>query len=425
MGLNDFRIVFDNPWSTYYPGQTVTGRVIVVLDAVKKVRGITVKVKGEANVCWATDRQELNNEGKYDNETQTVTGHEEYFNMEYYLLGSPSGSEIELPIGEHSYPFQCPLPPNLPSSFEHDHGYVRYTVKASIDRPWKFDHQVKIAFTVVSNFDLNKEARALEPVNLEMSKTFCCLCCGSPPLKVNIMMPVKGYVPGQAMMIRVNVENHSGIVVDTIKLILRKIVTFKANNPRFETKTEKIMIAEVSKGPVEGNATSDYQQKLDIPPLPPSNLTNCGIIDLEYNLKIEACVAGWYHRNLKQNMLVFIGTIPLASYQNSVMPPTSPSKVPMPGNPGADPTYGGYPSGYPEFSPDNGNPAPPSAPPDYNSDSPAQLQTNHNTYPNLPPPAYEEYGWSIRSIRDAGESDQVMGLRGHYAPRYPVYKFTS
>lgn len=126
-----------------------------------------------------------------------------------------------------------------------------------------------------------------------MSKTFCCLCCGSPPLKVSIMMPVKGYVPGQAMMIRVNVENQSGIVVDTVKLILRKIVTFKANNPRFETKTEKIVIAEVSKGPVEGNATSDYQQKLDIPPLPPSNLTNCGIIDLEYNLKIEACVAGW------------------------------------------------------------------------------------------------------------------------------------
>jgi len=39
MGLKDFRIVFDNQWSTYYSGQTVTGNIIVVLDSTKKIRG--------------------------------------------------------------------------------------------------------------------------------------------------------------------------------------------------------------------------------------------------------------------------------------------------------------------------------------------------------------------------------------------------
>ncbi|XP_034943031.1 arrestin domain-containing protein 17 isoform X2 [Chelonus insularis] len=381
MGLKDFRIIFDNPWSTYYPGQTVTGRVILALDSPKKLRGVNIKIKGEANTCWATDRQQLNQEGRYENESQTVTGHEEYFNIQYYLLGSPSGEEMELPAGEHSYPFSCTLPPNLPSSFEHDYGHVRYTVKAIIDRPWKFDHEVKIAFTVVSNFDLNKEARATEPVHLEMSKTFCCLCCGSPPLKVNVILPVKGYVPGQMMSIRVNVDNQSGIVVDTIKCILRKVITFKARSPRAETRIEKQIVAEVSKGPVEANGSADYEQKLEIPPLPPSNLTNCGIIDLEYNFKVEACVAGWYHRNLRGNTLVFIGTVPLASYQTSILPPTT--KVENAGGDfanSADPTYA--------------------------------------------PPSYEEYGWSVRSLRDPGESDHVMGIRGHFAPKYPVYNFT-
>lgn len=70
-------------------------------------------------------------------------------------------SEIELPPGEHVYPFTFSLPQNLPSSFEHDFGHVRYTVKAILDRPWKFDQETKSAFTVVSNFDLNREARAL------------------------------------------------------------------------------------------------------------------------------------------------------------------------------------------------------------------------------------------------------------------------
>ena len=40
MGLKEFKILFDNPWKTYYPGQTVTGRIILVLDSTKKIRGL-------------------------------------------------------------------------------------------------------------------------------------------------------------------------------------------------------------------------------------------------------------------------------------------------------------------------------------------------------------------------------------------------
>lgn len=72
-----------------------------------------------------------------------------------------------------------------------------------------------------------------------------------------------------------------------------QIVTFRATTPHTDTKKEEIVVTEVSKGPVEAGGTTDYEQHLDIPPLPPSNLANCGIIDLEYNLKVEACVEGW------------------------------------------------------------------------------------------------------------------------------------
>lgn len=57
----------------------------------------------------------------------------------------------------------------------------------------------------------------------EMSKTFCCLCCGTPPLTVNFSLPVRGYVPGQSMPIKVNVENQSNVVVNTVKLVLVKV----------------------------------------------------------------------------------------------------------------------------------------------------------------------------------------------------------
>ena len=62
--------------------------------------------------------------------------------------------------GEHVFPFEFALPSNLPSSYESHLGSVRYTIKGIIDRPWKFDHEVKSAFTVVSMYDLNTDPRA-------------------------------------------------------------------------------------------------------------------------------------------------------------------------------------------------------------------------------------------------------------------------
>ncbi|XP_003490327.1 arrestin domain-containing protein 17 isoform X1 [Bombus impatiens] len=397
MGLKDFRIIYDNPWGTYYPGQTVSGNIIVVLNSTKKIRGICVKIKGVANTCWTTDKQDMDERGQYRDGTQTVTAHEEYFDTKYYLVGSASGGEIEIQGGEHKFPFQCILPMNLPSSFESDFGHVRYTVKATLDRPWKFDQEVKSPFTVVSPFDLNQEVRSSEKVQVEMSKTFCCLCCGTPSLTVNYSLPVRGYVPGQTMPIKVNVENLSGITVETIKLILCKIVTFRATTPTTDTKTEEIVIAEVSKGPVEGHGTADYEQKLDIPPLPPSNLTNCGIIDLEYNLKVVACISEWYHRNLTQNTLIFVGTVPLINYQT----PSAPSAegYPQPSEIGWTMT------GIPVSSVDG---SPPS-----------------NLYPNLPPPSYEESTNGARSLWERGESEYIFGVSNRFAPKYPVFNFAA
>lgn len=44
MGLKDCQIILDNPWNTYYAGQTVNGKVEFTFDKPKKVRG---KVLGE------------------------------------------------------------------------------------------------------------------------------------------------------------------------------------------------------------------------------------------------------------------------------------------------------------------------------------------------------------------------------------------
>ena len=63
--------------------------------------------------------------------------------------------------GEHEHSFEYELPQNLPSSFESEFGYIRYTAKAIFDFPWRFDQEIEHSFKVVSHYDLNTEPRAM------------------------------------------------------------------------------------------------------------------------------------------------------------------------------------------------------------------------------------------------------------------------
>lgn len=91
-----------------------------------------------------------------------------YFSL---ISGPKQGSDkIKLAAGRTTFPFCFGLPPNLPSSFEGAHGYVRYFVKAIIDKPWKFDYTFKRPFTVIGILDLNADANAV--VTFKMSIFF-------------------------------------------------------------------------------------------------------------------------------------------------------------------------------------------------------------------------------------------------------------
>ena len=60
-----------------------------------------------------------------------------------------------LPPGVHYFPFSFLLPPNLPSSFETSTGQVRYFIRATIVRDWKWNHRVKQHFMINGILDLN------------------------------------------------------------------------------------------------------------------------------------------------------------------------------------------------------------------------------------------------------------------------------
>lgn len=245
-----------------------------------------------------------------------MTGHEEYLNNKFYLAGSES-TEITIPSGVTTYPFRFMLPHHIPSSFIGKYGNIRYRVKLVLDKAWAIDETEEMDFTVITPLDLNADYQLTQPQNVEFHKTFCCFCCASGPLYLIIKIPVSGYIPGQTIPILAECDNASNVDVTSVSITLRRKEYFMTRTPKSESRTETKDVVEVQLGGCPADGSQNWSTKIDVPIQPPSNLSNCGIINVTYDLHICAVVSG-PHTNLTKNIDVTIGTIPLTSFNGPV-----------------------------------------------------------------------------------------------------------
>lgn len=143
------------------------------------------------------------------------------------MLGSPNGTNIELPAGKHKYNFSCPLASHLPSSIETKQGFIQYSLEVSIDVPLGFKKQLKFPFTVIKQENMNSLPSTLKmPFEIEAYKIFWSLKCKSKPLKFIVGIPYSGFVPGEALNLLVDVRNNSNNDVQKFKISLLKIIKY-------------------------------------------------------------------------------------------------------------------------------------------------------------------------------------------------------
>lgn len=64
-----------------------------------------------------------------------------------------------------------------------------------------------------------------------------------------------------------------------------QVVTYRATSPS-ATKKSKDIILTIQEGPAPAGTTKHWNLQMEIPPIPPSNLVNCNIIDLDYDFKV-------------------------------------------------------------------------------------------------------------------------------------------
>ncbi|KAL8602260.1 hypothetical protein ACOMHN_022773 [Nucella lapillus] len=401
--LNIFEITLSNFQGVYYAGQNVQGHCTVELNEEMSMRGIRLRFEGKAYVHWT----EQHSSGSGKNQ-RTTTRHysatESYFNQDVLLYGiwpNQGRDTTKLGVGRHTFPFCFILPPTLPSSFEGAHGYVRYSVKGIIDKPWKFDHSCKRAFTVICILDLNADPNCQAPVQGHSEKMICCLCCASGPIVAEFRLERRGYVPGEAISLFADVINNSNRVMDKSYVDLKMITTFHATS---KSRTSSMEVGRIKQGPIgEGQSFSWEGQQFVLPPLPPSYLVGCRIIDVRYILQLNVDPSG-PAVDLEVPLEIIIGTIPLRQVFEA-SPPRPPI---MEGAPG----YGGPPGNV--YAPPEGASAP------YLPAEPSAPITPPSGIPNLPQPSYNESVFGKVNVKDDDDNDHTRGNL-EYAPVYPYY----
>lgn len=360
----------DNPQGVYHGGQTLSGSVELRLDKPKLVNDFRLVISGCADVKWTEGT------GK---ERRNYCGKEELLRAETYLIPQ-SHDNTEIPAGVHVYNFASPIPTQVPTSFEGQHGKIRYTVQAILDRPWKFDQTSTVAFTVLKPLDLNLHLLTLKERRVEkLTKTFCCWPCTSSPLYVRVEIPVTGYVPGQKIPITVAVNNTSSVPVLGINSKLKRKVSYISQKPREKTRVVDESLARVWTA-VRNDESGQYTQKLEIPSVVPTG--KCSVLVIDYTLQVKVHVDGCY-KNPKINIPITIGTIPFTPTPTTAEP---------------DVNQIGWIDGL----------LSPTAPESPGSD-------------DILPPSYEQ-AMNGMAVNVNDDEPNAIGFQA-FIPRYPVYKF--
>ncbi|KAF7405734.1 hypothetical protein HZH68_005103 [Vespula germanica] len=415
MSPSMFFIKYDRSNATYFPGENITGCVIVVLSEKKSVQDLKVYFKGEAHVHWSTG----------SGNDATLTGDhnatEKYFSIEQSLLKRSSEDEkIELPEGQSEYYFSFQLPMNIPCSFEHKMGYIRYTAKAIVDIPWRLNWWTKSAFTVITPFDLNAVSYQCVGIDEETSKDFSCCCLNKGSINVRIKVPTLGYVPGQFITTEVISDIKSpNVNITKISTKLEEEIIFHAQS--FTEKAEILLQKSQEDGPIGKRHHTNL--KLYVPPLPPSNLEHCGIIELKYCLRVKVHVNGM-HTKIDKKYPILIGTIPLFSspYTSWIqVDDTQPTAPIIDHEPSESIVIKPMPISISGFA------EPPSSVTDLSGITQPNFNefqlTNQSIGRNMPPPSYEKCMQKADNIKDNDDTNFVHGADQPFAPRYPVFNF--
>ncbi|KAL4713840.1 hypothetical protein ACJJTC_015494 [Scirpophaga incertulas] len=311
--LLKFLIVFDNTSLLYFPGQFLSGKVLMELQDDTPVLGLHFHVVGEGVVRVGSGRHER------------LFDKENYIDFRMRLLGEPGHGTSILSPGIHSFPFKLGLPMGLPSTFLGTHGWVQYFCKAALREPNGLTHKNQQVFLVMNPIDLNMEPPVLSQLlecNVDHRLGVGCVSGGS--VAVSVALDRGAYVPGESIVLTAHLENSSKTNIKAIRAALTETIQYSAHGKTAAREVREL--SAVGLGGARAGARQRWREPLYVPPLPPTNLRGCHLISVQYDVYFIIEPKSM-EKAVKLQLPVLVGTYPFRS--ESEEPPHYPSTLPV------------------------------------------------------------------------------------------------
>ncbi|KAK1792016.1 hypothetical protein P4O66_001799 [Electrophorus voltai] len=411
--IQDLSVNYDpvNENNTFTCGDVINGRVILEVTKEVKIDSLYIKCKGDANVRWTERRND---------DTHVYSAHERYFKLKQVFIQDPSKkgkkdpgtiiatgetySNVVRP-GNHVFPFSFQLPHgNMPASFSAYYGSVKYLLEVRLDRSWKMDRTAikEITFVPLIN---NVGPNLMMPQSGATDKKMKLFTSGSASIRASTEK--MGYMQGEVIKVYTDIDNSSSRNLK-MKYSLEEKQTFSAEG--HHKYGSKIIFKEVG-DPIPSGSKQTVTTQVTIPSDVDLTIINCGIIKVEYVLKVYLDVPYAKDPTIHFPVVILPAGLFLAPLQSQpgFQPYGNPdasgwSNVPPqpalgPGPSGA--AYGPAPGLYPNIQPSPMHPQPanPEAPPPSYHDiysNPNPPVPGYNPAPSAPtfnPPQYPFMGY--------------------------------
>jgi hypothetical protein len=287
----------------YLAGQKLRGAVELDVIEQFKINSMKLNLCGKCKVNWS----EKQGDGRF-NSRILFCSYETLIDQTINIVSIKYDAEI----GKHSFPFEFDLPANLPSSFEHAYGSINYSLCCTMEIPWSLNKHCKLPLHILALIDLNQMPQLNIAYHINNTKTLCCFCCRSQPIRIYFTLFKRAFLPGQSICFNLIINNQSSRkicftvlkLVQTIKFITKLKTRVVTRDLACCSLNEEIM-------PFKNN---EYHHKTMRMPAQtsPSSLKTSKLIEISYKLILHI-QPNWPSRGKIIEFPIVVGTVPFNS----------------------------------------------------------------------------------------------------------------
>lgn len=125
-----------------------------------------------------------------------------------------------------------------------------------------------------------------QPFKCEIEHRLGMTCVGGGIVKCSVTLDRGGYVPGESISVSAYVSNGSKITIKGTKAALTETIEYLARNKVVQV--EKRELAVIARGKIRsGGSDRWHNESLYVPPLPPTNLEGCHLINIKYDVFVS------------------------------------------------------------------------------------------------------------------------------------------